>query len=524
MVQQEVLDKVIGVAKTGIKGSRDLFISEVAAKCIGLVGVPVTARLMGAWDYGTYRKIMIPISLFMVLADLGMTTAITRYISYYESKGLRNQGKRYLTAGATIIFVMTLCMASFMSLFSRQISMSLFHEGSYASLIEMSSLLLIADMTYSVSEAAFLGMRKTGYLIIARPFRSAIKNLSVISAILLGYGVPGALEALIFSEFMAALLCAAFLARERYLSLEFGIGRHVKELVSYGLPLYAIGLSVTTVSNVLNWMLAYFVPNDVYGLYSVAVSVVSIFQTLISPIRRSLLPAFSDSSVVENMSVARVAFKHSIRYISLFVLPLTFAFITFAEPIVLFLFGPEYLPAGLYVKLYMLGYLFVSVGSWTIASFLRGYGDTRTVLNYGILDLLLLPLTYFMTDNYGIVGFLVARLLVEPFSWSYALYLVRKRYGLSPDFCSSGKIMLASLISSAIGYMCLKFIPLGYLLSAPIGLAAFTTVYLTLLPLLRVINRRDLTFLDRLLEAFKLKNKITSVLLSLGAKMLEWSS
>jgi len=498
-VQQEVLDdKVIGVAKTGIKSSRDLFISKVAAKCIGLVGVPVTARLMGAWDYGTYRKIMIPISLFMVLADLGMTTAITRYVSYYESKGHRDQGKRYLTAGAVVTLLMTLCMALSVFLFSRQISMSLFREESYASLVRISSLLLIANMAYTISEAAFLGMRKTNYLIIVRPFRSAVNNLCVLSAILLGYGVPGALEALIFSEFITALLCTAFLARERYLSLKLDIGKHVKELMSYGLPLYAISLSVTAVGGALNWMLAYFIPNDMYGLYSVAMSVVSVFQVLVYPVRRSLLPVFSDSFIVDNMRVANAAFKRSIKYISIFVLPLVFAFMTFAEPAVLLLFGTEYRGASLLVQLYMLRYLFIAIGSWSMTSFLKGCGDTRTLLRYCALCILTPPLTYYMTANYGIIGFLLSSLIPWALSEAYGLYLIHKRYGLSPDFGLSVRILGASLASSMVSYIWLKLLSITNVILMLLGAVMFSVTYSFFLALFRIVSIEDLMFMKKI--------------------------
>jgi len=69
------------------RGSLLLMTGQIVSTIVSAVTIIVVARLLGPEKYGVVTVVMVPIGLALLLQDLGVNTALTRYIALWRSEG-----------------------------------------------------------------------------------------------------------------------------------------------------------------------------------------------------------------------------------------------------------------------------------------------------------------------------------------------------------------------------------------------------------------------------------------------------
>ncbi len=62
------------------RGSLQLMTGQIASTLVSALTIIVVARLLGPDQYGVVTVVMAPIGLALLIQDLGVNTALTRYI------------------------------------------------------------------------------------------------------------------------------------------------------------------------------------------------------------------------------------------------------------------------------------------------------------------------------------------------------------------------------------------------------------------------------------------------------------
>jgi len=219
-------------------------------------------------------------------------------------------------------------------------------------------------------------------------------------------------------------------------------------------------------------------------------------------------------------------FRLSIKYSSLLVIPASLALAVLSKEFVYTLYGTQYGLAPSYLALYAINFLFVGLGSFSISNLFSGQGDTKTVLRVNLFNVaLFLPIVPPLTVLYGVQG-LIASLIVTGFlSAIYGLHLARRRYGLTLDGISSLKIGVASLSSTLLVYIFLRFFHLSTpLYNLAVGGGLFLTAFLIFAPLLGAIKESDINNLDEMTMGLTPIYPIARRILHLEEKILSVTS
>ena len=83
------------------RGSLLLMTGQIVSTIVSALTIIIVARLLGPDQYGVVTVVMVPISLALLLQDLGVNTALTRYIALWRSEGRQGDVQVLVRVGLT---------------------------------------------------------------------------------------------------------------------------------------------------------------------------------------------------------------------------------------------------------------------------------------------------------------------------------------------------------------------------------------------------------------------------------------
>jgi len=483
------MGELIEYAKLSAKGGIELSVGMVISTALTAIGTIIVARLLSPEEYGLFTIAMIPATMIGLFRDWGVNSAITRYVSFYRVNDQERRIRSTLKAGMTFAILSGLLCAVFTVGTSDLIANFIFKKPEVAPLIRISSIWVFSLALFNVGWSTLIGFEKTGLNSILLIFRSLIKSLISPFLVILGYGALGAVTGYSFSGFLAAILCVIFFMRS-YREIEGGADSSIKGtlfmLLSYGFPL-AIGAIVSGFGNQFyRFLMSRSCSSEAIGNYGAAFNFLTAMTLLTSPIVTVLFPAFSKIDGQKEKEKLAKAFRASVRYSSLFVVPAAMGVMVASRPLVFTLFGEKYSQAPTFLSLISLGQLLCAIGALSASPLLASQERTGEIMKANLISLAIgVPVSLFLIPSYGIYGLIATILLVSFVTVVLLDYMIFKIYGFSVDFNSSGRILLASSIMATIVYaverLMQSFAPLiRVVVELSVGLASYSLLILVL--------------------------------------------
>jgi O-antigen/teichoic acid export membrane protein len=325
------------------------------------------------------------------------------------------------------------------------------------------------------------------------------KTALQVSFVLLGFSIAGALIGYVGGYIIASVLAGAILylrlLKFRKSNDRESFGETLKILTRYGAPLYASVLLSGLLPLYQQIILAFFASDAAIGNYKAASNFVALLAVIPGSITTALLPAFSklDSSTTEKVNTF---FKRANKYTCVLIVPTTILIILFARQIVEIIYGPIYNSAPLFLMISSLSYLLVVIGSLGLTSLFNGLGETRLTLQVTMINFsLLIILTPILASAYDVTGALIASLISSIAGASYAAYIASKKLKVQFNFGPTARIYLAAGLSSIPSLILLLFSLTNGILTLIIGAATYLFIFITLMPLIRIVNEGELNAL-----------------------------
>jgi O-antigen/teichoic acid export membrane protein len=495
-----VYDEAREAAINTERGMRNLFIARLVRMIIAFSGMAVIARALGSNEYGVYSIAILVTTPFSLLADPGIGTALTRFISNAKSRDEKNIAEEYFASGFSLLIISGLIFSLLLFLLSNTISVQILNRPNMDVYLQLISVTILLEVLYNGLQSTILGLNLSKYMIFFIPFRSVLNNLISIRLVYTGYGVFGALLGTVISESLMVTLSFIIIIRKIPFKINFIKYNRIKEILLFGTPLILTTIVGVATDRFYDFVIVLFFNNSVYGNYSIAMSIAGLFSIFSFPVQTILLPLFSNRVFGTNSNIGKKMFLYSIKYTSTVILPIVFGAILFSKPFINLVLGETYPLAHLYFNAYVFRFVFVAIGSWSVGNFFRGVGDTVTVLKYGSLDLLTIPLAYVMTLYFGAVGLIVSAYILSPIVYLYTLRILKNKYGIIFDWKSSLKIISIALISYATSFFLIELMPVNDFLQILLGGTLFLLIYLFMIVKTRLIVKRDLMNVRSIVE------------------------
>lgn len=282
--------------KTGVILSYVMMIFEVLST---LLLTPFIIRTLGQAEYGVY-KLSASVVAYLLLLDLGVGNAITRYIAKFRASGEKEQSQKFLGV-ATIYYTVIALVALIAGVVLIAVFPKAFAKGLTASEIKLGQELLFITM---INAAVTLGTAAYNNVIIAYERFTVSKGVPIIQIIVRmaltvvmlkgGFGSIGIVSA----NLLMTVLCRGFFIiyvlfrlklRPKFKGIEISF---VKEIILYSsmilIQMIATQLNATVDQILIGSLVAS--SSTILAVYSVGAQVTQYFQSMGTAFTGVLMP------------------------------------------------------------------------------------------------------------------------------------------------------------------------------------------------------------------------------------------
>lgn len=519
------LPKATMVAKEAAKGSAFIFAGNTLSTAILTIASVVMARLLGPSDYGLYSVALIAPNLMLLFTDFGVISALVRFTAKFKSEGRSESIGGLIKTGLMFQLAASLLMLLLTFTFSDTLVVHLLNRSGATSLINLSSLLIVGNVLALTSSNVFIGLDKMDKTAAISITQATIKVILAPILIILGFGIVGALTGHVLGYLIAGVIGAVMTIRisklPRYTSdRNPGFIPNLTLMVRYGIPLYTSTLITGLLIQYQSVILAWFTMNVEIGNYFAAAKFLTAVMLLTTPISTVLFPAFSKLDPKHDSPDLRNLFTNSLKYTLLLLIPTT-AFITVnSEALVALFYGSNYAQAPLYLTLYSITFFYMGF-SLVLGSFFNGIGETNISLKATLVQLpvaiLLVPI---LTWLYKVPGFLCALIISSMPTVAFLAWTAHNNYRLEFNSKCILKIYVATLLSSTSTLALALYLPYSPLIKLVLGALTFGLTFLTLAPIIGIIEPKDITNLEVVTKDIKLISKLSRITLYYESRIL----
>jgi O-antigen/teichoic acid export membrane protein len=150
-----------------------------------------------------------------------------------------------------------------------------------------------------------------------------------------------------------------------------------------------------------------------------------------------------------------------------------------------------------------------------------GIGRTDVALKVNLIGLLVfLPLAPLLTFLFGVMGLILSLFIINFCQLLYFLAMTQKYVKTGPDFRTSAKAFAATALSAVPLIAFLRASPFSSIPNLILGAIIILIAYLTLLPILGVLNQEDMEIFKQLFRKIRAVRVIVKLFISYETKIL----
>ena len=517
------------VAASSAKGGFTLFAGNSVALLVNAAGSILVARMLSPSEYGLFGVSLVIPGLFMLFSDWGVNSALIQFIARPRSQDKPGRIRGYQRTGFLFKLMVGGALSLILWVFSDVLATVLLRRPEAEPLVRVASLLVLFQPVHSIAVAMLAGYERMDYRAAVNVSQSLVKGVCSPLLVYYGFGVSGALFGHVLSYITAA--CVGYLftvsasKREERIEESAGFVNDLNIMLAYGLPLF-IGTFVAGFAGTLRgFLMPWFVSDEVIGNYGVASRFMSLIALVTGSIGVTLFPAFSKFSYATEPKKTREIYQASVRYSSIFVLPLAFLLAAVSEPLVYTLYTSKYPLAPSFFLLLLIPMVLVGTGSLSIGNLLNSQGDTRTTMKIGLVgsavSILLSPALIWI---WGMPGLIVSIIASGVVANVLGVYVLHRKYDVHPDLGHMGKMLLCSGISAGSAYGVLWLLstitPLQGLFT---GSTIFIIVFLVLFPVTGALEGQDIVNLDSMMREISFVYPFIRLILDFEEKIIKFA-
>jgi len=484
------------IAKHSVRGSLYLVTGNILATLIQAIGVFVVARLLGPELYGIYTLSLVVPTLLIQVVDLGVNQGLIRYSAYLRANARADEIVPLIRNGLLFKLLTGLGISCFPIFLSDFFSVYAVNRPDASIFIRLASISILLQVVSDASGSIFIGTDHAEYSAAVSNIQATAKTILAIVLVFSGFAVAGALTGFVVGALAAGLSSVAILYIRLYRTLEnkkenISFNKSVRCLIGYGFPIYVSMLFFSLISPLQSIILSRFASDIDIGNFKASLNFVSLIGVLTLPIATALFPAFSKFD--KGSKEVRDFFALSIKYAAILIIPSTMMVIIFSNEIVQIVYGSQWVSAQAFLSLNVTLYLLIGLGYEIQNSFFKGVGETRIVLEIGLITLSLFAVSSpILTLYFSVQGMIAAILISNLAATIYGAYMAKVKFKVKFNCRKLLLVYTVAIGSSVPALLTLKAMPFPALLRVVIAGFVYLFFYATLLPLLRTINESEM--------------------------------
>jgi len=501
------------LVKATTRGSLILMLGQVSSTLILAIGMLLVARFLGSVSYGSFTKAQSIVQIAVLLVNLGVQQAMVRYIAQYRYEGKEGHMKVFIETGVMITSLVSLFFTLAVFSLSGFISKQLFHEPAQELLIKYLSFSILGQAFSSLAQGVTVGYERMDLRSLISVIYSLFKSIISPLLVYIGLGVVGAAlghsSPILMSGALGLFFIAMLYRNLRSVDRPITHIEAAKTILTYSFPLYLSTLLSGLLPQLYTTMLGswetsrYTVAqiNELIGNYSVVLNFGVLLSFITLPISTTVFPLFS--KLKPEQPELEFLYRNGVKYTTLLGYPIIFTVIGLSDQIIAVLFNTKYVYAASYLRIYMLPFLLIGLGSVCNGSLLSGQNrndiNFRSTLAKFVVSL---PLAYFAIQQYGAVGLLYTYFISALINTGINRVYIRRIFGFNINHLFLAKMIITSLVSCFTVYYSLKLVDLNPWLELMAGGLLSVLIYAAGVLYLNILTKQDYLYLEKLGDSF----------------------
>lgn len=398
-----------------------LFSGKVVTGIASGLQTVLLARMLGVTDYGLLQLVIAYIAIMNQFFDVRVWETAIKYIGTYWEQGQVDRTLAMIKlsyvldiASGAVSFVIAVLAAKLISTY-------IIHSPDAYVYIWIFALSLFVETAKMTSDSILRVFDKFKMIAFLNSTENTVRLGLVAAFLFTGLGIKGALYAFVLSNFIAFIVRMWFVMRTLYeknlgnwLGADiFLIKEHWREIGWFLGNTSLMATLKTGNDKYLGLMiLGFFAGNDAVAFYRIGNSVATIVNKIVDTLYEAIFPELIRFMSAGTIKEFREFIKSSTKNLMKVIVPVTFVIIIFAEPIVRYIFGADYLPATNALRILAFGVLIARYTYWINPALLAlGKPGYRTVfyvvttVAYLALMLILVPPYSYLGAAFAFLGF-----------------------------------------------------------------------------------------------------------------------
>ena len=477
------------------------------------------ARILGPSTYGIYTLAMAIIGIFGSVGDLGIGMSFNKFLPEYMQRNERDKARELLKNGFAMLLLFGGVLTAAMFLLSGTFSTYIYHNPSYAGLIEAAAFLIILSIIYGDTYSALIGLRRGRGIAVTAGIEAAVQAGASVAFALLGYGAFAPIFGLILGYSSGIITAGTYVGRGVRGGRAGAISiARIKELLGFSLPIGISNLFGTAVSNISLVVLGLFATSVVIGNFGVANRTGSLIDLITGSISVSLITMFSAALALKRGKEEISKFYNYSLYLAfVLVTPLLFYIGILAKPFSYVAFSGVYRLSPMYIAIMALGIFIGLIGTYSY-NLLVSANKVKSILKYTIITSLVeFALMPVLIPEFKGVGLTVLLFVVAPLVGN-VMYIngLRSMFGISIRVKKILRVVLANVISFAFVFIASLLIGNYMIPLLIVSVLIVLAVYPPVLALVKGLQKNDV-------EIVKSATKDVPVIGNFVAYLLEYS-
>lgn len=429
-----------------VKGTSIVLVMAILSAGIGYLTRLYLARTFSVEDYGLFYAVLTFLSLFTFLKELGLNTALVRYIPAFLVRSERTKVKTAIFSVLVVEFILALSIAMFFIFSAQYWAVNYFKTEKAVLPLQIVAVSFFISIFMSILQATFQGFGKMKYYAIIEPLRIIFVFASLIG--LIGLGVVGAAYAYLIASVIVPIIILIVALRvlpkiPGSISFSWGI---TKEMVLFGIPIFLSSFGGILVNYTDTLFLVYFRSLEEVGLYNVALPTSQLLWFFVGALSATLLPTVSALWAGRKKDTLKNGMTLLMKLSFFIIVPLAIVMMAFSDNIIVLFFGGKYIAAVMSLQILSISSVFYTIFIIN-TTFLLGIGKPRDFAKvYLISALCFVGIGLFLIPIFGIIGAAMTSVLSYFISMSISFYYVRQGIEISIPKFDIFKIFLSGFL------------------------------------------------------------------------------
>jgi O-antigen/teichoic acid export membrane protein len=388
-----------------VRGGGIVLIALIISYLFSFIYSILAARYLNVNDFGMLSLGISILGVGMTLAQLGITYAARRFVSFYVSKGDFGRIKGTLIISYVISISGGFLIGTLLFFASDQISAWFFHNEALSPILKIFAIIIPFSTFVLVSNEVFIAFKKPFYKAAVETLMDkVVRVLLLLLVIAFGGTVLHVSIAYLFGIFLAVIASSFFLYKVSQSSLKSKAVYNYGEIIAFSMPLFFASVFAELMRRFDKLLVGHFMTSSDVGIYSIAFTFAELMSIGLVALSLLYYPIIAGFLQKQKKKLIGQMFESITRLSFIITFPIFLLIILFAEETLNILYGPSYMPGRIALIILSFGTMisvFLGPTMYTLEVFKEPkkifYVIVFTALLNLILDLILIP-------QYGIVG------------------------------------------------------------------------------------------------------------------------